>query len=129
MRVLVCGGRDYNNLVEFYTVMDSFTDIELLIHGAADGADAAAEWYGRHLDIAISRFPADWKKHKLAAGPIRNQKMLDEGKPDLVVAFPTPSSRGTWDMVRRAQKAGIETMIYKSTPLLTLDPVKMPKGL
>jgi len=32
--------------------------------------------------------------------------MIDEGKPDLVLAF--PGGRGTDDMVRRAEKAGIE---------------------
>jgi ABC-type sugar transport system substrate-binding protein len=31
--------------------------------------------------------------------------MLDEGKPDIVVAF--PGGTGTADMVRRARKAGV----------------------
>jgi hypothetical protein len=39
------------------------------------------------------------------AGPLRNQRMLDEGKPDLVVAF--PGGGGTKDIVRRAVKAGL----------------------
>jgi hypothetical protein len=39
------------------------------------------------------------------AGPLRNQRMLDEGKPDLVVAF--PGGGGTKDLVRRAVKAGV----------------------
>ena len=39
------------------------------------------------------------------APPLRNQRMLDEGKPDLVVAF--PGGGGTKDMVRRAVKAGV----------------------
>ena len=39
------------------------------------------------------------------AGPLRNQRMLDEGKPDLVVAF--PGGGGTKDMVRRSVKAGV----------------------
>lgn len=40
-----------------------------------------------------------------AAGPIRDQEMLDKGKPDLVVAF--LGNRGTADMVRRAREAGV----------------------
>lgn len=40
-----------------------------------------------------------------AAGPIRNQHMLDIGKPDVVLAF--PGGRGTEDMIRRAEKAGV----------------------
>ena len=41
-----------------------------------------------------------------SAGPIRNQAMLDEGRPDLVVAF--PGHHGTADIVRRARAAGIK---------------------
>jgi len=36
--------------------------------------------------------------------------MLDEGKPDLVLAFPGGS--GTADMVKRAKVSGIETKIF-----------------
>jgi hypothetical protein len=35
--------------------------------------------------------------------------MLDEGKPDLVVAC--PGGRGTADMVRRTKAAGIELIL------------------
>ena len=42
------------------------------------------------------------------AGPIRNQQMLDEGRPSLVVAF--PGGRGMADMVRRARNAGVEAI-------------------
>jgi hypothetical protein len=31
----------------------------------------------------------------------------------LCLAFPTPSSRGTWDMVRRATAAGIEVEVHR----------------
>jgi acyl-CoA synthetase (NDP forming) len=53
----------------------------------------------------VTSFPANWKKHGKSAGPIRNQLMLDVGKPDLVIAFPGGS--GTADMIRRARKAGV----------------------
>lgn len=53
---------------------------------------------------------ADWKKHKKAAGPIRNQLMLDSEiehiEECLLVAF--PGGKGTADMVRRAMRFGIE---------------------
>lgn len=51
---------------------------------------------------------ADWSKYGKAAGPMRNQKMLDEYKPDLVVAL--PGGRGTADMVSRARVAGVEVI-------------------
>jgi len=39
---------------------------------------------------------------------IRNQQMLDESRPDLIVAF--PGGRGTKDMVDRATKAGVKVV-------------------
>ncbi len=53
-------------------------------------------------------FHAEWMKYGKAAGPIRNARMLAEGKPDLVVAF--PGGRGTADMLRRVREAGIEVI-------------------
>ena len=40
--------------------------------------------------------------------------MLDEGKPDLVIAFHNdlPKSKGTKDMVKRAQKADVPVLLY-----------------
>ena len=54
-------------------------------------------------------FPADWKTHGKAAGPIRNKQMLDEGKPDVVVAF--PGGKGTANMVKLAREAGVPVTI------------------
>ena len=42
------------------------------------------------------------------AGPERNARMLAEGRPDLVVAF--PGGTGTADMVRRAKAAGVRVV-------------------
>jgi hypothetical protein len=47
----------------------------------------ASLWAGAAA-VPIDVYVAQWKKHGRAAGPIRNQRMLDKGKPDLVVAFP-----------------------------------------
>jgi hypothetical protein len=59
--------------------------------------------------VPVVRYPADWARHGNAAGLVRNQQMLDDGKPDLAVAF--PGGKGTADMVRRARKAGIPIKI------------------
>lgn len=112
MRVLVCGGRDYDDIQHVYIVLDSIhaeTAITCIIEGGAKGADyLACRWSAaRHLH-EHAKFNADWSLHGKAAGPLRNQKMLDEGRPDLVVAFPGGS--GTADMVRRAKAAGIRTI-------------------
>jgi hypothetical protein len=54
--------------------------------------------------------PAQWDVHQRAAGPIRNAEIVQTGI-DACVAFPLPSSRGTWDAVRKARKAGIEPRV------------------
>lgn len=112
MRVLVCGGRDYMNYAHLYHVLDDIQDdrfpFTCIITGAAKGADYWAESWAWMNKIRHIKFAADWVGYGKAAGPIRNQIMLEEGKPDLVVAF--PGGRGTADMVSRAEKAGVEVI-------------------
>ena len=71
-----------------------------IIHDGAPGADTLAAEVAQELGIRARAYPADWRKHGRAAGPIRNQLMLDDGKPDILVAF--PGGKGTADMIRRA---------------------------
>lgn len=107
-RVLVCGGRDYFDCNAVYSALDELRDRHggiAIIHGGADGADYLAAAWGHDFATEVLRVPADWSLHGRAAGPIRNQKMLDTGKPDLVLAF--PGGRGTADMVRKARAAGV----------------------
>lgn len=107
MRVLVCGGRNYLDWAAVHGVLDGLHrkhGITALIHGNAKGADALADDWAAGKVQTLTFTPA-WEEHGKAAGPIRNQKMLDEGKPDMVVAF--PGGRGTADMVKRAEAAGV----------------------
>ena len=116
MRVLVCGGRDYNDKTKVWKALHAVADqhgMIFLIQGGAKGADShARDWVRDQMRTAPRRasggvtFHADWLRYGPKAGPIRNQKMIDEGKPDLVIAF--PGGKGTADMVRRARAAGIE---------------------
>jgi hypothetical protein len=108
MRVLVCGGRNHSGRLLLRLTLDgihSESGISLLINGGASGADRLSQEWAQSRFIATAQFMAEWDKHGRAAGPIRNQKMIDEGKPDLVVAF--AGGKGTADMVRRARNAGI----------------------
>lgn len=82
----------------------------IIVNGGAQGVDAAAERIARHLGLACETFKAQWKKFGKPAGAIRNSVMLKSGA-DYVLAFPGPTSRGTWDMVSKAKMAGVETLI------------------
>lgn len=114
MRVLVCGGRDYLDYKHLGATLFNILDIgftgkrHTIIQGEAKGADFLSKVFAYEYELKVESFPANWKKYGKAAGGIRNQQMLDEGKPDLVVAF--PGGTGTADMVRRAKKVGVEVI-------------------
>jgi hypothetical protein len=122
--ILVCGGRDYDDRDKVYNTLYQVCEDRgwnsepdqygntlprvRIIHGGAKGADSIADDFAVVNWCVLSVYPANWRKYPKAAGCIRNQQMLDEGQPDLVVAF--PGGNGTADMVKRAKKAGIEVI-------------------
>lgn len=116
MRVLVCGGRDFADRAAVARALSPYrpdnaaTDASehIIIVGGARGADALAEEWADVWGVRKRVYPADWKRDGKAAGPIRNQRMLDEGKPDLVIAF--PGGVGTADMKRRARAKGVKVI-------------------
>lgn len=122
-RVLVCGGRDFENYDLFVRIMDRFwmENVPIsgptghrdrcpltLISGGARGADKMAERYAIFRGHDVEVFEPDWLTYGNSAGPIRNQQMLDEGKPDLVIAF--PGGTGTANMIELAEKAGVKVV-------------------
>lgn len=118
MRILVCGSRtwDQPHLIEgalFDALRESpqpkhpFT----IIQGMAKGADLQARKIAVKNSWPVEDYPADWQRYGRAAGFIRNQQMLDEGKPDLVLAFWDGKSKGTLHMIDAAKKAGIKVEI------------------
>lgn len=113
MRVLIYGGRDFVGDELSRRFLDNEvpdTPDTVIITGMARGADTFGLWWGVDNHHAIDRFPADWDNHGKAAGHIRNQQMLDSGI-DLAIEF--PGGRGTADMRRRLDKAGVKVIEYK----------------
>lgn len=115
-RVLVCGGRNFGQsqieidfLLNTLDTFDVAYQITEIIHGGARGADRLAVHWANSMEIPVIGFLAEWDKYGRSAGPRRNQRMLDEGKPDLVIAF--PGGTGTGDMIGRAKRAGIPVEI------------------
>lgn len=128
MKILVCGGRDFNNrdllndTINWCTAGLSWTNnagLEI-ISGGANGADKIAADYATRFDITTCGNTGegikntivlpDWDKHKKAAGFIRNQIMIDLS-PDLVIAFWDGKSKGTHDTINKAKKKGITTLV------------------
>lgn len=113
MRVLICGSRHFNDYAKLFNELFDLNCYKwkTIIHGGARGADSLANLWAEAHNYEIECYPADWKTHGKAAGPIRNRQMLVEGKPDLVVAFLAPDSRGTKNMIEQAEKAGIPVKV------------------
>jgi hypothetical protein len=108
MRVLVCGGRDYSDFEHLSEVLDRHYRVRPfshLIHGGAAGADLLADTWASDNHVLRVPFFAEWDVFGKSAGPIRNGRMLEEGKPDLVLAF--AGGRGTADMIRKAEASGV----------------------
>ena len=112
-RVLVTGGRGYSDREAVFARLATCrheaarSGLKLIvIHGyCPTGADHWAALWCRREGIDERRYPAQWSLHGRSAGPRRNQRMLDEEQPNLVLAF--PGSRGTADLIRRARSAGV----------------------
>lgn len=117
-RILITGSRDWSNretiakALGVALVTSKADGIPTLVLGACpSGADAIAEEVWEDWGLQVERHPADWKRHGKAAGPIRNQQMVDLGA-DLCIAFRKDFSRGTTHCANAATMAGIPTIWY-----------------
>ena len=115
---LVCGGRLYRDASQLDRVLSAAVerlDLDAIVQGGQVtidpetnekyGADHLAKQWALDHKLQCETFYADWNGLGKAAGPLRNQKMLDEAKPVGCIAF--PGGRGTYDMVRRVRAAGL----------------------
>lgn len=106
MRVLITGSRDWTDASRIVKLLSHFAKDTTIIEGGARGADRLARQAAEELGLEVETHEADWDRYGRRAGPIRNQQMVDSGA-DLCLAFPLPESKGTFDCIERAEKAGI----------------------
>ncbi|PWC69085.1 hypothetical protein TSH7_01165 [Azospirillum sp. TSH7] len=126
IRVLVCGGRDFQDHKAVFAELDRLNEargVDLVIHGACvqrgmlSGADRWAEEWAKARETPYLGFPARWNAEGNAAGPKRNARMLERCKPHVVVAF--PGGRGTRGMAKLARDAGVEVIEIVPSGLIT----------
>lgn len=115
-RILICGSRDWNDFNSIKNYLQTLPKDSIIIHGGCRGADSIAGYLAKQMGMEVQVYKADWTTHGKVAGPKRNQKMLDEGKPNCVVAFHNDisNSKGTLDMVTRAEKNGLDVFVIES---------------
>lgn len=103
MRIIVSGGRNFFAYPIVQLVLDRIKITELA-HGGAVGADGLAGAYAKANDIPLKVYKADWenlshpdaviktrrdgRQYDAKEGLRRNERMLKDFNPDLVVFFP-----------------------------------------
>jgi SLOG family YspA-like protein len=130
LRILVTGSRDWSNdITVVFALKDAVSGREsesiTIVHGGCpSGADHAAEVIASCWRYVVEVHEANWRANGKAAGPIRNQEMVNAGA-DLCLAFIMPckksgcrvpqphDSHGTADCVKRARAAGIHVREYR----------------
>jgi hypothetical protein len=117
LKVLVCGGREFNDAAFVFSELDRLHaqfHFATVIEGDARGVDRIAGDWARARGLNLVEFPADWTNEGRHAALIRNERMLREGKPDLVIAF--PGGQGTSHTCWQAEKFG--TRVLKLAPVV-----------
>ena len=114
MKVLVFGSRKWMNQGAVERELKRLPPGTIVVHGAAPGADNIGGYAASRLGFEVRPYPANWKEHGPAAGPLRNQQMLDEEHPDkqgvvldLAICFHEDPhlGKGSKDMRERIQLA------------------------
>jgi hypothetical protein len=128
MKILVTGDRKWDDIPRVVEELERFPSGTVLIHGACVGADTICAAVAEQLHFEVRAYPADWDTFRKAAGPIRNQQMLDlehraDEPIDLCLAFHNEldKSRGTLDMLRRVDKAKIAWKLNESHPRSSVE--------
>lgn len=99
--------------------------------GMASGGDTLGWGWAQRYDVPVDFFPAKWEGEGKAAGPLRNQRMLDAGA-EALLALWDGKSAGTRDMIQRADKAGLALHIviarqtWVQTDAFIIEPGKTP---
>lgn len=129
-RILFCGDRHWRHRGLIRRVM-LMAKPDVVIEGEAPGADTIAREIAESLGIPVEKFHASWEKQGKSAGPRRNQRMLDAGKPTEVFAFHNdmPHSTGTAHMVHIALKAGIPVTLFTTERATRFDPATQQRIL
>ena len=108
MRVCVTGGRDFKGRDALFRVLDALP-VTVMIHGKCQrGSDQFADDWATMNEIPVEAYAPVWANGR-QAGPLRNERMLRDGRPQLVVGC--RGGAGTDDCLRRARKMGIEIMM------------------
>lgn len=115
-RVIIAGCRDFDDYELLKEKCDYFLQDEkkedvVIISGHASGADAFGERYAQERGFQLETYPADWKAHGRAAGPIRNARMASAA--NALIAFWDGKSRGTKNVIETAKNHNLKVVVVR----------------
>lgn len=113
LRTIIAGSRTITDPAMLDAALIAWgwcTFITAVVCGEAPGADTLGRQWADQRDIPVLSFPADWKAHGKAAGPIRNEQMADSA--DALLALWDGQSKGTAHMITTARRYGIKVYVY-----------------
>lgn len=114
IHLAIVGSRKYNDADTFCDHVDAWIKEhgkpKTIISGGAAGADTLAALYARAHNISLTLYQPDWKQFGRAAGPKRNQQIVDACSH--VLAFPSQHGRGTQDTMRKANRANKPVSVH-----------------
>lgn len=116
LKAIICGGRDYGDWYQLSRELSRVKPTDICV-GSDRGADGLAIQWAQDKRASYRVMFADWTRYGRAAGPIRNERMLTEHKPDIVIAF--PGGAGTRNMVALARRAGVRTYVVDDMGTVT----------
>lgn len=109
MRLLVCGGRHFENQRLVERVLAQFhaeQPVTVLIHGGLPALGSAAESWARRNAVRLIRYPANFSLGK--RGDLeRDDFMVEDSRPVALLAF--PGGARTKRLLARASELGIKT--------------------
>lgn len=113
MRVIIAGSRTLDDpQMVCAAIAASGFDVTEVVCGCAQGVDIRGYFWSVQNDIPCTKFPADWRKHGKAAGPIRNRKMAEYA--DALIAVWDGKSRGTRHMIEVALRLGLKVFVHQT---------------
>lgn len=113
MKTIIAGSRGITcPFVVDKAVKLSGFDVTEVVCGGARGVDRLGWQWAVFNYKLIKSFIPDWDGKGKGAGLARNQDMADYA--DALIAIWDGASRGTRDMIDRAQKKGIKVYVYRT---------------
>lgn len=115
-RVIIARCRDFDDYELLKEKCDYFLQDEkkedvVIISGHASGADTLGERYAQERGFLLETYPADWKAHGRATGPIRNARMASVA--NALIAFWDGKSRGTKNMIETAKNHNLKVVVVR----------------